>query len=247
MENRSGFTTYFPAGYPPVPPRGGPFVDPSSPPAESPSSPSRMPDFDIFEWHVAYQSCQRFFLDHAQHESGPQAICALMNICLPFQWMQNPVTNSSGPLPHSSGPAAYNMHWPRHGPLMNAQGQPVPAWVSLIPYIRRLIVTGFDTTGCLLGFFGEDWRKGVGPLVEIERRNYLFAAKSGGWEKCKVQYDMSPHETVPFIKPLQGPHLLEIEAAERTWSHWLAMEDWMVGPRAPHADEEMPGMSRRGS
>ena len=44
---------------------------------------------------------------------------------------------------------------------------------------------------------------------------------------------MLPLETVPFMRPLQGPVTAEIEAAEKSWSEWLAMEDWMVGPRAP--------------
>jgi hypothetical protein len=24
-----------------------------------------------------------------------------------------------------------------------------------------------------------------------------------------------------------------LDAAEKSWSSWLAMEDWMIGPRAP--------------
>lgn len=53
----------------------------------------------------------------------------------------------------------------------------------------------------------------------------------------KKDYDMLPLETVPFMRPLQGPVIAEIEAAEKSWSEWLAMEDWMVGPRAPeHMD-----------
>jgi hypothetical protein len=84
-----------------------------------------------------------------------------------------------------------------------------------------------DKEGIMHGFFGEDWRKGVGPVHECERRNYLFTAKSVGWAKLKCQYDMSPHESVPYIKPLQDVQLAEIESAEKMWSQWLAMEDWM--------------------
>ena len=54
----------------------------------------------------------------------------------------------------------------------------------------------------------------------------------------KRDYDMLPLESVPFMRPLQAPIIAEIEAAEKSWSEWLAMEDWMVGPRAP---ENMPG------
>lgn len=101
-----------------------------------------------------------------------------------------------------------------------------------------MVVTGFDKDGVLHGFFGDAWKKGVGPLQECERRNYLFAAKSVGWAKVKYQYDMSDNQTVPFIKPLQSVKLQEIEAAEKEWSNWLAMEDWMVGPRAPDLQED---------
>ena len=40
-------------------------------------------------------------------------------------------------------------------------------------------------------------------------------------------------ETVPFMRPLQGSTSAEIEAAEKSWSEWLAMEDWMLGERCP--------------
>ena len=68
-------------------------------------------------------------------------------------------------------------------------------------------------------------------MQEVERRNYLFAAKSGGWASVKRDYDMLPVETVPFMRPLQGTSDVEINAAEKAWSEWLAMEDWRVGPR----------------
>lgn len=44
---------------------------------------------------------------------------------------------------------------------------------------------------------------------------------------------MLPLETGPFMRPLQGSVATKIEGAENTWSEWLAMEDWVVGPRAP--------------
>ena len=61
----------------------------------------------------------------------------------------------------------------------------------------------------------------------------MFAAKSGGWASVKAQYDMGPLETVPFLRPLQGIVEQELVAAEKSWSEWLALEDWMVGPRTP--------------
>ncbi|KAF2471590.1 uncharacterized protein BDR25DRAFT_21392 [Lindgomyces ingoldianus] len=242
----SFFSSFPNNGYPSFPARGGPFTVASSSSEGSGSGQamSTAPQFDVFEWHPAYQSCQRYFLDHAQHESAVQAVAALINICLPFQWTANPVMSSAGPAAHPAGPGAYNLPWPRHGPVPNSRGQTPPVWVSLVPYIRRLVITGFDREGVMHGFFGDDWRKGVGPVHECERRNYLFAAKSVGWAKVKYQYDMSPHESVPFLKPLQDVQLAEIEGAEKTWSQWLAMEDWMVGPRAPDVEDQ--DSARRG-
>ena len=94
----------------------------------------------------------------------------------------------------------------------------------------------------LHGFFGDDWAAGIGPLHEQERRNFLFAAKSGGWATVKTQYDMNPLETVPFLRPLQGIVEQELVAAEKSWSEWLALEDWMIGPRTP----PMENQSRHG-
>ncbi|CAL5873935.1 uncharacterized protein PFLUO_LOCUS8220 [Penicillium psychrofluorescens] len=202
-----------------------PHFDPATMMGLAGASPGRTEDsFDIFEWYPRYQSCQRYFLDHAQHSVPVQALSAFLNIRLPFQRQPNPVFNSSSPSPASSS-----------GGQTPAAGTPPPGApsVSLIPYIRRLVATGMDFPGVLHGFFGDDWSSGIGPLHEQERRNYLFAAKSGGWASVKKDYDIPPLETIPFLRPLQGPLDAEIEAAERSWSEWLAMEDWMVGPRAP--------------
>jgi hypothetical protein len=116
--------------------------------------------------------------------------------------------------------------------------------VSLIPYIRRLVATGHDTPAVLHGFFGDDWLGGVGELHEIERRNFLFAAKSTSWMKVKQSYDMSPEETVPFLRPLRDASEKEIQAAEAGWSEWLAMQDWMLGPRAPETMNRSSRMKR---
>lgn len=193
--------------------------------------------FDIFEWHPAYQSCQKYFLDHAQHDSSVQAVAALVNIRLPFQWIPHPITNFGSSQPRNSSPSTL---FPGYGRQSAPSPQQRPSgpqnWASLVPYIRRLIITGFDKEAVLHGFFGNDWRKGVGPVHECERRNYLFAAKSGGWATVKQQYDMDPEQTVPYLQPPQNVQLSEIESAEKLWSQWLAMEDWMVGPRAPNEE-----------
>ena len=187
----------------------------ADPPPEPPAPhPATDPQFDIFEWYPKYQSCQRYFLDHAQHDGPVLALAAFLNILLPSQ--RHPAIRAATTHPPS----------------------PHPTHVTLIPYLRRLVVTGLDFPGILHGFFGDDWAQGVGPLHEQERRNYLFAAKSGGWAVVKKDYDMLPLETVPFLRPLQAVSDSELVGAERTWSDWLAMEDWMVGPRAPREQGE---------
>lgn len=189
--------------------------------------------FDIASWYPQFLSCHRYFLDIAQHSGPCQAIAAFINIKLPFQKTPYPVTSSSTS-PRSSGPAA-DMSL-RPSPFAANHGNSShPNAVSLTPYIRRLIATGQDTEGVLHGFFGDDYKKGIGELHEIERRNYLFAAKSTSWMKVKQAYDMSAEETCPFLSPLREASEVEIQAAESTWSEWLAMQDWMLGPRSPEA------------
>lgn len=197
-------------------------------------------DFDILDWHPAYLSCQRYFLDHAQHEPGTQALCALINIRLPFQWRDSPIFSSNPPRRNQhqngqSGSSGYGYNgFSAHSQSRNEQrSQETQAFVSLVPYIRRMVVTGFDKDGILHGFFGDAWQAGISPLQDCERRNYLFAAKHGGWRSCKKQYDVNEEETVPFLKPLENVKPDELDAADKSWSSWLAMEDWMIGPRAP--------------
>lgn len=120
---------------------------------------------------------------------------------------------------------------PGAGPSRTA-AQPI-AYATLVPYIRRLVATGLDTPAVLHGFFGDDWREGIGRIHETERRNYLFAAKSDNWLKVKTDYDMGEDQTIPFLRPLLNVSEEEIVSAETTWSEWLAMQDWMLGPRAP--------------
>ncbi|KAF2223644.1 hypothetical protein BDZ85DRAFT_217497 [Elsinoe ampelina] len=207
---------------------------------------SSMPGFDILDWQPAYQSCQRYFLDHAQYEAATQALCSLINIRLPHQWRINPIMSSTTTVNVANQSTANVKDWsrPTSGPSAgrDAQGQPSAiSFVSLIPYIRRLIVTGFDTEGILHGFFGDAWQSGITPLRECERRNYLFAAKHGGWGSCKNQYDLNEEETVPFMQPLKDVTAEELNAAEKGWSSWLALEDWMVGPRAPRDNRGLSG------
>ena len=57
----------------------------------------------------------------------------------------------------------------------------------------------------------------------------------------KGDYDMLPLETIPFMRPLQGSVIAEFEAAKKSRSEWFAMEDWMVGLRAPDSMEAGAG------
>ena len=204
------------------------FTGINSPPEPS-ASKSRAdgPQFDILAWYPKHQSCQRYFLDHAQHEPLVHAFAAFINILLPFQREPNPAFNSSGA---KSSKSRLDRDVSRSSSTPVATNPPS---TSLVPYIRRLVVTGMDVPQVLHGFFGDDWAAGVGPQREQERRNYLFAAKSGGWASVKRDYDILPLETVPFMRPLLEPSDAELEAAETSWSEWLALEDWMVGSRAP--------------
>lgn len=150
--------------------------------------------------------------------------------------------SSSSSSPRASGPDNMNL---RPSPFAANHGNSShPSAVSLTPYIRRLVATGQDSDGVLHGFFGDDFKKGIGELHEIERRNYLFAAKSTSWMKVKQAYDMSPEETCPFLHPLRDATEVEIQAAESTWSEWLAMQDWMLGPRSPEAMKRSPRVKR---
>ncbi|KAK3181082.1 hypothetical protein K4F52_007623 [Lecanicillium sp. MT-2017a] len=176
--------------------------------------------FDIFDWYPKFEECLRHFVDHAQHKAPVQAVAAFINIHLPFQRAQGQQRGDEGD----------------EGDELAAGGP-----VTLVPYIRRLVVTGFDTPAVLHGFFGDDWSEGVGPLHETERRNFLFAAKSDNWLKVRASYDMQNGQTVPFLRPLQGVTEQEIQGAESNWSEWLAMQDWMLGPRAPAGENESRG------
>lgn len=192
---------------------------------------SEGPQFDIIAWAPKYQSCQRYFIDHAQHEPLVQAFASFINILLPFQRQPHPIFSSTG---SRSGKSRLDKDASRAS-SSEASAAAAASAVSLVPYLRRLVVTGMDVPQVLHGFFGDDWQAGVGPQREQERRNYLFAAKSGGWASVKRDYDMLPLETVPFMRPLYEPTDAELQAAEQSWSEWLALEDWMVGPRAPPA------------
>lgn len=59
-------------------------------------------------------------------------------------------------------------------PQMSHQHQHQQSYTTVIPYIRRLVATGFDQQGVLHGFFGDDWPAGVGRIHEVERRKYVF-------------------------------------------------------------------------
>jgi hypothetical protein len=190
-------------------------------------------DFDILEWFPYYQKCQQVFINHSQHHPGVQALCAFMNILLPYQWHSHPVysmnTPTPGPGPARAGQSHPSSAYPGSTSLPQAPAQ----FVSLIHYLRRLIVTGFDTPEILTGFFGDDWQQGLGHLHEMERRNFLFAAKSLNWLETKRAYEPTPMETIPFMKSLREPTEAELQQADTKWGEWLAMQDWTIGPRLP--------------
>ena len=158
-------------------------------------------------WYPHYKQCVQYFLECSQHTPAVQSIAAFVNIRLPCQRPSE--ASTANPIP-----------------------TPDP-FVSLRPYVRRLIITAQDSPGTMRAFFGDDWQAGVGCIYKQERTNYLFTAKSSGWASTKAAYDILPDEQTPFLRPLREPSEDEIRAAEARWSEWLAMEDWMVGSRSP--------------
>ena len=182
-----------------------------------------MTEVDLVESFSAYQKCVRYFLLEGQYSALTQSLATLMNILLPYQRSFEP---------GAQFPRLDNGTEPKN----RSTSQLVSDSVSLIPYIRRLVVTATDTPTVMQAFFGEGWIVGVGLLHSQERINYMFAAKSGGWLRTKAHYDILPYETVPFMRPLRDPQREELQAADTRWSQWLAMEDWMVGPNSPFED-----------
>ncbi|KAL4969500.1 uncharacterized protein BDV14DRAFT_164676 [Aspergillus stella-maris] len=167
------------------------------------------------DWYAQYTACLQYFLDQAQYSAPVQSLTAYINIRLPCQQLSNPVLRFDA------------------SPSGNGNAQALASRVSLRHYIRRLIVTGNDSPLVLDAFFGPNWLAGVGNVCKQERMNYLCTAKSNGWASTKAAYDVLPDEHTPFLRPLSGASEEELVAAEKYWSEWLAMEDWMVGPRSP--------------
>jgi hypothetical protein len=193
--------------------------------------------FDIVEWYPKFQSCHKYFLDIAQHQYPLQALAAFLNIQLPLQKQPYPVASSAVAFPHASNPNQAHGKLPQPFAFNNVIGYPQS--VSLTPYLRRLIATGHDSKEILHGMFGHDWAKGIGPLHEIERRNYFFACKSTPWLETKSAYDISEEESVPFLAPLRDVTSAELGASEAAWSQFMLMQDWMLGPEAPESDSPM--------
>ncbi|KAF3390526.1 hypothetical protein F1880_008999 [Penicillium rolfsii] len=183
-------------------------------------APLPQPDFgrpDI-GWYPHYRNCVHYFLEVGQHNPSVQAIAAFINIRLPFQRPED---------------QQQQLHQESHPQTQSPGSIESPSFMSLRPYVRRLIITAQDSPPIMTAFFGPDWPAGVGVLYKQERVNYLFTAKSSGWAQTKAAYDILPDEQAPFLRPLRDPEEEEIRAAEARWSEWLAMEDWMVGARSP--------------
>lgn len=190
---------------------------------------SDIANFDFLSWYPHAQNCLCYFLDHAQHTAPVKALASYINIRLPYQKHPNPIISSSMLFLESYSPSSNN-HIPNSF-LSNASPTPSAQSVSIVLYIRRLVATGQDSATILQGFFGDDWVRGVGILHKLERRNYLFAAKSTNWVAVKEAYDILPNETVPFLIPLQNVTEKEMRDADEKWSEWIFMQDWMLGPR----------------
>ena len=91
------------------------------------------PEFDIFEWYPQYQSCQRYFLDHAQHSVPVQALAAFLNIRLPFQRLPHPTHAYSAPGTPSQGAAGRSQPFRVHSPPSPSLPSNADPCVTLIP------------------------------------------------------------------------------------------------------------------
>ncbi|KAL4765632.1 uncharacterized protein BDW70DRAFT_128133 [Aspergillus foveolatus] len=200
---------------------GGPLPNgPVSAPVSAPNGldPGLGLGFNIYQvphlpdWHSAYTACVQHFVNHAQHSAAVQSLAAYINIRLPCQRLSKPI-------------ARFDVH--------SSETAQASSQVSVRHYIRRLVATGNDTPAILEIFFGAQWVNGVGTIAKQERLNYLFTAKSAGFAATKAAYDVLPDEHTPFLRPIRDATEEEISTAEKYWSEWMAMEDWMVGPRSP--------------
>lgn len=177
--------------------------------------------FDLFEWYPKFLVCHQYFLDRGQHEHGIQALAEFLNIQLPWHKQPYPVNSAA-----VATPCEY-ANRPRVEP-----GYPVH--VSLIPYIRRLVATGYDDEKILRGFFGQEWKLGIGHMHEMERRNYMFACRSANFVDTKASYDVSPEETVPFLAQLKNVSPSELSHNIAAWEVWMTMRK-EVTPQRPDA------------
>lgn len=195
--------------------------------------------FDTVNWYRHYIQCHEYFLDQAQHDFYVQAVAAFINIQLPYQRQPYPVNRAS--VAWSKGNLENR---PQNEDERYPPGYPQP--VSLLPYLKRLIVTGHDDPRILGLWFGANWRQGVGVMHEMERRNYLFASKSKEWLDVKKYYDDSPaaEQSTPYMIPIPKIEEIELTAADEAWSSWMAMQDWVIGPRTPAGLMPRPPRSR---
>ncbi|KAF7955048.1 uncharacterized protein EAE97_000307 [Botrytis byssoidea] len=186
--------------------------------------------FDTVNWYRHYLQCHHYFLDQAQHDFYVQAVAAFINVQLPYQKQPYPVHRAS---------AAWSLK-NLSDRQQEEEPHPPPGYpqsVSLIPYIRRLIVTGHDDPRIMGTWFGANWVQGIGTIHELERRNYLFASKSKEWLDVKKYYDdsLAAEQSTPYMIPLPRIEEAELSSADEAWSGWMAMQDWVIGPRTPQS------------
>jgi hypothetical protein len=181
-------------------------------------------------------------MEEGQYKEASKVLAAFINIRLPHQIPGSPLQqffSTTSQLPwvgpdediRRKAQASINFNGPDHhrsaNPLTDAYTS-----ISLFPYIKRLVCTGFDKDEVMYGFFGDRWVGGIKPLVQQERKNFLFAVRSKGssWLKVKENYDtgMGPNELVPFLKPLDvlGGSVLERAKGDVEWTEWQEFENW---------------------
>lgn len=105
-------------------------------------------------------------------------------------------------------------------------------WVSPVPYIRRLVVTGNDQNTNFLLWFGPNWERGMAMTIEHERRNMFLAARESTWLQVKESYDIGFDESVPYVCPRKPD---DDEEWNRLGSYWYKWTDFrrIVSVRMP--------------
>jgi len=150
------------------------------------------PHVDPTEWFPHYRNCVSHFVNVAQHTAFVQALAAFLNIHLPYQKTSDRDTRLSDRSTRQPEAASRSIS---------------SAPISLIPYIRRLVVTATDTPSILHRFFGEEWNAGL----DISRLRSASTTSS----PPKAVGGPTPRASMIFSRKKPSPSLSLFESQAR--------------------------------